>query len=109
MDLPSWLPAISRRSLWSFPARWNRRCFERNGVRHHHVLNPRTGESPRGIRSVTILADDGLTTEALSKTVFVLGLQRGMALIESLPGVDAVVVDAEGALHFSSGLSGHGV
>jgi thiamine biosynthesis lipoprotein len=85
------------------------RYFERDGLRHHHILNPRTGESPRGIRSVTILADDGLTSEALSKTVFVLGLSRGMALIESLPGVDAVVVDAQGALHFSSGLSGHGL
>ncbi|MBK7614049.1 MAG: FAD:protein FMN transferase [Burkholderiales bacterium] len=85
------------------------RYFERDGVRHHHVLNPRTGESPRSLHSVTILAEDGLTSEALSKTVFVLGLHRGMALIESLPGVDAVVVDAEGALHFSSGLSGHGV
>lgn len=85
------------------------RYFERDGVRHHHVLDPRTGESPRSIRSVTILADDGLTTEALSKTVFVLGLTRGLALVESLPGVDAVVVDAEGTLHFSSGLRGHGV
>lgn len=82
------------------------RYFERGGVRHHHVLDPRTGRSPHGIHSVTILADDGLTCEALSKTVFVLGLTRGMALIESLPGVDAVVVDDQGQLHFSSGLSG---
>lgn len=82
------------------------RYFERGGVRHHHVLDPRTGTSPRSLQSVTILAEDGLTSEALSKTVFVLGLARGMALVESLPGVDAVVVDAQGALHFSSGLSG---
>lgn len=85
------------------------RYFVRDGLRHHHVLDPRTGESPRDIRSVTVLADDGLTSEALSKTVFVQGLTRGMALIEALPGVDAVVVDAEGALHFSSGLRGHGL
>jgi thiamine biosynthesis lipoprotein len=85
------------------------RYFERDGLRHHHVLDPRTGESPRGVRSVTILADDGLTSEALSKTVFVLGLKRGMALIERMAGVDAVVVDAAGALHFSSGLTGHGL
>lgn len=81
------------------------RYFERDGVRYHHVLDPRTGSSPRGLHSVTILAEDGLTSEALSKTVFVLGLSRGMALVESLPGVDAVVVDASGQLHFSSGLS----
>ena len=80
--------------------------FERSGVRHHHLIDPRTGESPRDIHSVTILANDGLSSEALSKTVFVLGLARGMALVESLPDVDAVVVDAHGQLHSSSGLLG---
>jgi thiamine biosynthesis lipoprotein len=80
------------------------RYFEVDGVRCHHLLDPRTGRSPDAIRSVTILAADGLTTEALSKTVFVRGLEEGMRLVESLPGVDAVVVDAAGKLHFSSGL-----
>jgi FAD:protein FMN transferase len=82
------------------------RYFERDGVRHHHVLDPRTGTSPREVRSVTILADDGLSSEGLSKTVFVLGVARGLQLIETLPGVDAVVVDAQGELHYSSGLLG---
>jgi len=80
------------------------RFFEEGGVRYHHVIDPHTGRSPCGVRSVTILADDGLTSEALSKTVFVLGVERGMELIETLSGVDAVVVDADGVLHFSSGL-----
>jgi FAD:protein FMN transferase len=82
------------------------RYFEQGGVRHHHVLDPRTGRSPSGVRSVTILADDGLTTEGLSKTVFVMGAERGLALIETLPSVDAVVVDAAGQLHYTSGLLG---
>ena len=80
------------------------RFFEADGIRCHHVIDPRTGKSPDSIRSVTILADDGLTTEGLSKCLFVMGLDQGMRLIESQPGVDAVVVDAAGALHFSSGL-----
>ena len=80
------------------------RFFECDGVRFHHVLDPRTGKSPDSVHSVTILAEDGLTTEALSKTVFVLGLEKGLRLIESLGGVDAVVVDAAGVLHYSSGL-----
>ncbi len=80
------------------------RCFDLDGVRHHHLIDPATGRSPRDVRSVTIVAPDGLTSEALSKTVFVLGAQRGLRLVESLPGVDAVVVDAEGRLHSSSGL-----
>jgi thiamine biosynthesis lipoprotein len=80
------------------------RCFESDGVRFHHVIDPATGRSPCSVHSVTVLADDGLTTEALSKAVFVLGIDKGMRLIESQRGVDAVVVDAFGALHFSSGL-----
>ncbi|MEK8046914.1 FAD:protein FMN transferase [Ideonella margarita] len=80
------------------------RFFERGGLRHHHLLDPRTGQSPRDVRSVTVLGDDGLSCEALSKTVFVMGRRRGLALIDSLPGLDAVVVDADGALHFSAGL-----
>ena len=80
------------------------RFFEQDGVRCHHVIDPQTGKSPNGVRSVTILAEDGLTTEGLSKCVFVMGLEKGMRLIESQPGVDAVVVDASGVLHYSSGL-----
>jgi thiamine biosynthesis lipoprotein len=80
------------------------RFFETSGVRHHHIIDPSTGRSPAAIHSVTILAGDGLTAEALSKSLFVLGVERGMALIESQPGVDAVVVDAQGRLHYSTGL-----
>jgi thiamine biosynthesis lipoprotein len=80
------------------------RFFEEDGVRYHHVLDPRTGASAAGIHSVTIIAADGLTSEALSKSVFVLGLEKGMRLVEARKGVDAVVVDAQGVLHYSSGL-----
>ena len=79
------------------------RYFEHDGVRCHHVLDPKTGKSPSSVHSVTILAADGLTTEGLSKSVFVLGLEKGMRLIESQEGVDAVVIDAAGKLHYSSG------
>lgn len=80
------------------------RFFEVNGERCHHLIDPATGLSPRSVHSVTILADDGLTTEAMSKSLFVLGLDKGMALIESQAGLDAIVVDNQGELHFSSGL-----
>ncbi|CAD5374973.1 FAD:protein FMN transferase [Rubrivivax sp. A210] len=84
------------------------RYFEEAGERHHHLIDPASGRSPRGVHSVTILAPDGLTSEALSKTVFVLGAERGLALVETLTDIDAVVVDAAGAMHVSSGLL-HGV
>ena len=83
---------------------YERYFIDADGVRCHHLIDPATGKSPSSVCSVTILADDGLTTEALSKTVFVAGLERGLRIVESLPGVDAVVVDAAGRLHYSAGL-----
>jgi len=55
---------------------------------------------------VTVIAPDGLTSEALAKTLFVLGIERCMRIVETMPDVDAVVVDAAGELHASSGLLG---
>ena len=80
------------------------RYFEQDGIRYHHLIDPATGKSPSGVRSVTVVAPDGLTSEALTKCVFVMGVEKGMRLVESFDGVDAVVVDAAGALHYSSGL-----
>ncbi|MCE9659187.1 MAG: FAD:protein FMN transferase [Burkholderiales bacterium] len=80
------------------------RYFDEGGERFHHLIDPATGRSPKDLRSVTVLAEDGLTSEALSKAVFVLGVAKGLALIDSFAGVDAVAVDAAGALHYSQGL-----
>lgn len=81
------------------------RFFEVDGVRAHHVIDPKTGKSPSHIQSVTVIAQDGLTSEALSKCVFVMGVGKGLQFIESRPGVDAVVVDGMGRLHYTTGLS----
>ena len=83
------------------------RYFDKGGRRFHHLIDPSTGRSPDRVHSVTVLATDGLTSEGLSKSVFVLGARAGLDLIERTPGTDAVVVDAEGVLHFSSGLQRH--
>jgi FAD:protein FMN transferase len=80
------------------------RYFDDGDERCHHLIDPRTGKSPHAVRSVTVIAPDGLTSEALSKTVFVLGAEQGIRIVESIPDVDAVVVDAAGRLHYSAGL-----
>jgi thiamine biosynthesis lipoprotein len=80
------------------------RYFDEGGERFHHLIDPATGRSPRGVHSVTVLAEDGLTCEALSKTVFVLGADKGLTLLATQVGVDAVVVDAAGKLHYSADL-----
>ena len=80
------------------------RYFDDGAERVHHLIDPGTGQSPHGVHSVTILAADGLSSEALSKAVFVMGAKRGLALVEQMSGIDAVLVDALGVLHASSGL-----
>ena len=81
------------------------RYFMRDGVRYHHILNPKTGKSVRGTRSATVIGPDATTTDALSTTLFVLGWEMAMKLLESLPGIDAVIIDSSGKLHYSSGLA----
>ena len=80
------------------------RYFDEDGVRYHHIINPDSGDSARGLRSVTIIGPDATTTDALSTSVFVLGLQKGMDLVNRLPGIDAILVDAHGRLHYSNEL-----
>jgi FAD:protein FMN transferase len=80
------------------------RFFEEDGVRYHHILDPDTGRSATGAWSVTILGPDATFTDALSTSVFVLGPERGLALINRLPGIDAIIIDPQGQLLFSADL-----
>lgn len=82
------------------------RFFERDGVRYHHLLDPKTGHPARGCRSVTIVAREALRADGLSTGVFILGPERGMALVERLPDVEAVIVTADNRVLVSSGLAG---
>jgi FAD:protein FMN transferase len=76
-----------------------------SGERIHHIINPKTGKSARGVMSVTILGPKGIDTDALSTSVFVLGVEKGLALIARLPGFDAVIIDQQGRVHYSPGLA----
>jgi len=80
------------------------RFFIENGERYHHIISPKTGKSVGSSWSATVIGPDATTTDALSTTLFVLGPKQGMELVESLPGIDAVIIDAQGKMHYSSGL-----
>ncbi len=71
---------------------------------HNHIFDPCTGRSPREFQSVTVLAKTGLVADALSTTVFVSGLERGIELIESTPGADALFVLKNGETRATEGL-----
>jgi len=56
------------------------------------------------MRSVTIVGPDATTTEGISKSVFIMGPERGIRFVESLPGIDAVIIDGDGNMRYSAGL-----
>jgi FAD:protein FMN transferase len=80
------------------------RFFERDGVRYHHILDPRTLQPARRCQSVTVVAREGIWADGLDTGIFVMGVELGMQLVEALPDVEAIIVDHEGVVHVSSGL-----
>jgi len=82
------------------------RFFIKEGRRYHHLLDPDIGEPARGAMSVTIVAARATTADALSTGVFIMGPGEGMALVERLPDVEAVIVTASKQVLISSGLQG---
>ncbi len=69
------------------------RSFIKNGKRYHHILDPRTGYPSTTSRSVTIWAKDAFTADAIDDAVFILGAEKGLALVESIEDCGAVIVD----------------
>ncbi len=80
------------------------RFFDDQGVRYHHIINPKTGDSARGVRSVTVIGPDATLTDGLDNAVFILGPERGLALIDATPGYGAIVIDAEHNVRLSKAL-----
>lgn len=83
------------------------RYFYVGDTLYHHILDPATGyPKETDLTSVTILCSDGTQGDALSTTCFLLGPEKGMELIESLDGVEALFIDSEENLTASSGWTG---
>lgn len=80
------------------------RFFDEEGIRYHHIINPQTGDSVRKVRSVSIIGPQSVTTDALSTSVFVMGVESGMNLINKLKDYEAIIVDGEQRLKYSAGL-----
>ena len=79
------------------------RYFIENGKRIHHIIDPDTGRSAEASWSASVIGADALTTDALSTTLFILGSVNGLALIEKIDGYDAIIIDRNGKVHYSSG------
>ncbi len=77
------------------------RFFVRNGKRYHHIIDPATGYPAQGVQSVTIVAPTAMTT--VTAGIFVLGPEKGLRYIESIPNVEGFLIDSEGRIHSSAG------
>jgi thiamine biosynthesis lipoprotein len=79
------------------------RYFIRDGVRYHHLLNPKTGFPESLCQSVTVIAPTATLTDPLATGIFIMGPQKGLAVLEKL-GIAGIIVDRDGAVLMTSGL-----
>lgn len=77
--------------------------FEKDGVRYHHLLDPKTGYPAREIQSVTVIHKNNAYADGLVTAVFVMGKEKGLNLIESLNDSEAMIIDEDGNIFYSSG------
>ena len=79
------------------------RYFVEDGKRYHHILRPSDGRPVEGVRSVTVIGPDATMTDGLSTSIFVLGPEAGIALVDKMVGYEAVVI-TDTDLFYSGGL-----
>ncbi len=80
------------------------RYFEYDGQRYHHVLDPFTGfPADTSLSAVTVLSGSSLWGDALSTACLLLGVEQGMALVDSIPDAEALFVRTDGTVVTSAG------
>lgn len=80
------------------------RFFEHDGQRYHHVLDPFTGfPADTNLSAVTVLSGSSLWGDALSTACLLLGVEQGMALVDSIPDMEALFVRTDGTVVTSAG------
>lgn len=82
------------------------RYIEKDGDRYHHILDTKTGYAAKtDLTSATIIGNSSMDADALSTVCILLGLNSAKQLIESTPDTEAVFIDTDGKMHYTSGLS----
>lgn len=81
------------------------RYFEENGEIYHHIFDPDTGRPVRNnLTSVSIVTDNSLQGDALSTTLYIMGLEKGLDFIENTEDTEALFITDDDKIIFSSGL-----
>ena len=79
--------------------------FVIDGKRYHHILDPTTGwPAETEVLGVTVISASATDADAFATAVFVMGLEPGLAFLESLPKVEGLIFDSSGAIHLTAGL-----
>ena len=81
------------------------RFFMRGGKRYHHIFDPKTGYPAEGLSGTTLVHPDPTVADAWNTAIFVLGPEKGLGLVERIPGMEAVMVTTSGKVIYSSGLA----
>jgi len=81
------------------------RCFVRDGVRYHHILDAKTGWPARGAASVTVVARSAFDAGRHATAVFLLGPDAGIELLENAAGVEGALITEEGAIFATTGMA----
>ena len=79
--------------------------FTSRGVRYAHIINPKTGYPVTGIKSVTIVSPDAELSDALATSVCVMGVEKGINLINRLNNVECLIIDSDDNLFTSDKLT----
>ena len=81
------------------------RFYEENGVKYHHILSPKTGYPyDNEIAGITIISDKSADGDALSTSVFAMGVEDGMKFVNSIDGIDAIFVTKDNKVYITDGI-----
>jgi len=80
------------------------RYFIENAKRYHHILDPKTGfPVDNGLVSVSVVSKSSIDADALSTSLFVLGIEKGMEFLRQFPDTYAVFIDKDNRVYLSPG------
>lgn len=80
------------------------RFIEQDGVKYHHILSPKSGYPyDNEIAGVTIISDKSIDGDALSTSVFSMGITKGLEFINSLPDTEAIFITKDHKIYLTEG------